>query len=404
MLTGKLHELQQQPTTENLARAAQIRRLLTELELAEVMVSQAVGGVDRSSDIHALEKELYGHYSPLLFKAALRKKIELLAATPVPEDMELARVALLDELKMYADSVQVDGEEVPLERPSTRALAVVGEWLHSQFGDVFDEIDAIEGDELTANQLVDVFNFAIETTPDLRDNGWRAKVIERAKPSLSVAVLSQNVLVPSQRRVSKAVAKNLLVHEVFGHALRSGVAESGGDEIGTMGTATYGEFEESFEIALEQCLEGEYDPKRGLDHYISIGLAESIGLAQRKIAQLTISMHQIELARDGLTQEKIVESEQLTERQIRRTFAGMTDVNDGIAHRKDIDYLHGLNGAWRLLNAIVEADQVDEGMRWLLSAKFNPFDAVDRALVNKRVPMPSSIAAVVERADRTGVW
>lgn len=275
-------------------------------------------------------------------------------------------------------------------------MTAIGEWLDDQFGDIFDAIDAIEGDELDAHQLVEIFNLAIKTTPDLHNNGWKAKVIERIKSAVSVMASSHETVVPSQRRFSKSIAKKLNVHEVFGHALKSGVAESAGDEIGAIGTATYGEFEESLEIALEQCLNRKYDPKRGIDHYVSIGLVESLGLSQEKLAQLTKSMHQIMRAGDKLTPDKVVRSEQMTEKQIRRTFAGMTDVDPGIAHRKDINYLHGLNGAWKILNAIAEADQVDEGMRWLLSAKFNPFNPVDRELVNKRVPMPSSIAAAVE--------
>lgn len=57
---------------------------------------------------------------------------------------------------------------------------------------------------------------------------------------------------------------------------------------------------------------------------------------------------------------------------------------------------HGLNGAWKLLNAIVEADEVDEGMRWLLSAKFNPFDETDRQLVGQYAKMPPSIKEALE--------
>lgn len=395
-LRGHLDGLSEAFAPEDLALQQQVRQRLTELALAKAMVDQITGEIDRSGDIHNLEKELYGHYNLSLFKAALCKKIELLEVAPVPKDMELAKAALLDELEQYANAVQIEGEEVVLEQPSEETLRAIGEWLDDQFGDIFDEIDAIEGDELDAHQLVEIFNLAIKTTPDLRNNGWKAKVIERIKSAVSVRASSHEIVVPSQRRFSKSVAKNLIAHEVFGHALRSGVAESSGDEIGTLGTATHGEFEESLEIAIEQCLNRKYDPKRGVDHYVSIGLVESLGLSQEKLAQLTKSMHQIMRAGDKLTPDKVAQSEQMTEKQIRRTFAGMTDVDSGIAHRKDINYLHGLNGAWKLLNAIVEADQVDEGMFWLLSAKFNPFNPVDRELVNKRVPMSSSIAAVIQ--------
>lgn len=368
-----------------------LKKRLSEIALIRAAHAQVTDEIDHSAEIHELQKLLYDHYSPALFQAALRKKIELLELGPLPKDLEVARAQLLDELDAYANSVDSGGELIELEQPSEETLRAIGDWLKDQFGDIFDEIDAIEGDELDARQLVDVLNLAVMTTPALRDNGWLAKTMRRDKNAVSVFASDRGVVVSEQRRVSKLIAKKLVVHEAFGHALKSGIAETNGDEIGTIGTATYGEFEESFEIALEQCLVGEYDPRRGLDHYITIGLSETVGLSRDKIAQLTNSMRQITLAGDGLTPEKIAKADTLTANQIRRTFAGLTDVDDGIAHRKDIDYLHGLNGAWKLLNAIVEADQVDEGMRWLLSAKFNPYDELDRRLVSQYAQTPSSI-------------
>ena len=83
---------------------------------------------------------------------------------------------------------------------------------------------------------------------------------------------------------------------------------------------------------------------------------------------------------------------------IRRTFAGMMDIDDGIAHRKDIDYYHGLNDAWSFLNYITEHDVVDEGMRWILSAKFNPMVASDRDYVNTSVPMPRTLNDLFDEA------
>lgn len=86
-------------------------------------------------------------------------------------------------------------------------------------------------------------------------------------------------------------------------------AMSSGNEVGTIGTAVYGEFEESFKIALEKCLNRGYDPKRGIDHYVSIGLVESLGLFQDKVAQMTQAMRQIALAGDELTPDKVAQSE-----------------------------------------------------------------------------------------------
>lgn len=377
------------------AQAAIVQQRLAEIALIRANHGQATGEIDNSAQIHELQKSLYGHYSPALFRAALRKKIALLETISVPEDLEIAKAQLLDELDTYADSDESGVEQVELEQPRPETLQAIRDWIHSQFEDVFDEIDAIDGDELDAEQLVDILNMAIETTPALRENGWHAKTIQRNKSAVSVFASDREVVVPIQRHFTKGSAKKLVVHEVFGHALRSAIAEMNGDEIGTTGTATYGEFEESFEIALEQCLDGTYDPRRGLDHYITIGLAETAGLSREKIAQLTNSMRQLAVAGDSLTPEKVQKAATMTEGQIRRTFAGLTDVDDGITHRKDINYLHGLNGVWKLLNVIVEAGQVDEGMRWLLAAKFNPYDLIDQRLVSQYLEPPSSIKKVL---------
>ncbi len=368
-----------------------VKRRLGEIGLVGILVEQATGAIDKSDQIHRMQEELYGHYSPDLFRASLRQKVALLEAVSVPEGVRTAKALLLDELSTYAVASEADAADVELERPDDETLRAVGDWIQDQFGDIFDEIDVLDGEELDAQHLVAIMNMAIETTPALRNNKWHADVIQRNKSAVSVFASNRSVVVPGQRRVSKAAAKKLVVHEVFGHALRSGIAETSGDEVGTTGTATYGTFEESFEIALEQCIDGVYDPKRGLDHYITVGLSETVGLSRDKIAQLTASMKQITLAGDVLSSEKVNKANTLTAAQIGRTFAGMTDVDDGIANRKDINYLHGLNGAWKLLNAIVKADQVDEGMKWLLSAKFNPYDAIDRRSVDRYSKMPSSI-------------
>lgn len=377
------------------SRAAVVQRRLVEIALIRVNHGQVTGEIDQSGEIHAIQQLLYGHYNPDLFRAALRKKVELLEAIPTSPDIEVGKALLLDELDGHAVSGEHTVGHMDLEQPSEETLTAIGDWLRSQFEDIFDEIDALEGAELDAQKLGDILNMAIASTPALREYGWRAEIVKRNKPAITVFASSRLVVIPEQRRMSKADAKKLVVHEVFGHALRSAIAEMNGDEVGTTGTARYSEFEESLEIALEQCLDGKYDPRRGLDHYISIGLAETARLPREKIAKLTASMRQITLANDRLVNDRVDRVAQSTANQMRRTFAGMTDVDDGIAHRKDIDYLHGLNGAWRLLNAIVKSGQVDEGMNWLLSAKFNPFIALDQQRISLYAKMPSSVKDVL---------
>lgn len=376
---------------EEYTSIAIVRQRLAEVALIQAVVGQVTGEVDRSQEIHGIQQELYVHYSPTLFGAALRQKIELLEATTVPGEIEIGKALLLDQLEGYAASLESGSQREILAQPTEETLTVVGAWLRDQFEDIFEEIDALPDDTLNSAQLSEIMNMAIATTPALQKNSWRANVKRRNKTAVSVFASDRSVVIPEQRRTPKNVAKKLIVHEVFGHALRSGMAEAQGNIVGTTGTASYSQFEESFEIALEQCLEGAYDPKRGIDHYVSIGMAETLGLPREKIAQLTVAMRQITLAGNDLTPDKIAKANTLAQSQMGRTFAGFTDVDDGIAHRKDINYLHGLNGAWKLLNAIVKAEQVDEGMRWLLSAKFNPYDEHDRRHMEQYGAMPSSI-------------
>lgn len=374
------------------ARLGVVERRLSEIALIGAAFGQVTGEVDNSSEIAHLEETLYAHYSPTLYQAALRQKVAILEAKPVHKEVELARALLVDELEGYANLVDTpDGESMGLERPTTETLKEVGNWMTDQFGDAFDMVDAIESDILDANDLKMVIDKTIASTPVLRDHGWRSEIVRREKNAITVYASDRLLVIPEQRKATKKVAKNLIAHEPLGHALRSAIAESLGNEVGTIGTEEYSAFEESFEIALEQCLNGVYDPKRGLDHYITIGLSLTSGLSRDKIAQLTTSIRQIEGAENGLNDESVERAKRGTTNQMRRAFAGMTDVDDGIAHRQDINYLHGLNGTWRLLNVLTEAGQVDEGMRWLLSAKFNPYSAQDRELVSQFTPMPSSL-------------
>lgn len=188
----------------------------------------------------------------------------------------------------------------------------------------------------------------------------------------------------------KDALKRTVVHEM-GHALRSAIAEQNGMEIGQFGTATYARFEESFMMAIEQCLVGEYDPKRGLNHYLATGLSVTEKMPKEDIADILNEANFLSVINKKTPEAAQAEANRLTGIMINRTFVGMTDVDDGIAHRKDIDYYHGLADSWKLLNFAVEHDIVEETMNWVLSAKFNPFNADDRAYVNQYVTMPREL-------------
>lgn len=364
-----------------------VNRQLGEIALFRSVVGQHIGEVDNSGDIKSIQEVLFDYYNPELFQAALTQKINKITSLKLPEELEYTRALLLDTLEANVDSSQI----YSLETPTDASLKKVGNWLSQQFDDLLDEIDEDGRDKYDATGIAEYFQMALDSTPALRENGWVVEVVKREKSVISVHAADKKILISEQRVSTPAALKKVIVHEVFGHALRSAVAEENGIEVGQQGTSTYARFEESFMIALEQCLDGKYNSDRGVDHYLAIGLAETSGLSKDEIARIFEFIHTLQNAKDGITDDVRSKAHRLTVAQVRRTFAGMTDVDEGIAYRKDIDYLHGLNDSWKLLNFITEHDIIDEAMPWLLSAKFNPFDKAEREYVNTHLPMPQKL-------------
>ena len=363
---------------------------INDLNLGRLLYQQVLGEVDQSESIRQMEALIYEHYSPALYRAALKQKIQLLEGIIIDNpDLVVARADLIDELESFLSSTEKSSEK--LEQPEFETLSVVSDWLRTKYGENIQAVDEIKVEQLTAFQLNEIFGVAIKETPALRKTGWTSSVIERNKNAVSTFSGKREIVISSQRIVTKKVAKGLVVHEVFGHALRAANAEQLGNEVGAIGTATYSTFEESFMIALEQCLNNAYDPERGLNHYIARGLVVTDNQPRDKIIQIFASIKQIEESVGGLKPDAISQADILAVKLLSRTFAGMTDVDPGIAHLQDINYLHGLNGAWKILNHLVHFDELEEGMDWLLSAKFNPFNENDRELINSFTPMPSSL-------------
>lgn len=359
---------------------------LSEIALIGYAFDQIEGEVDCSDDIRKNQEQMFGYYDSDLYHGALLQRIRELDAIETVDDKVL-KAYVTDRFESLLPQNEI---LAGLEKPKPETLAHIGAWLKDQFADLLSEIDEFESNNLNSADIANFFDKCIRSTPSLAKTGWRVEVIERQKLAISVYASERVIIIPLARTISKSALKGIMIHEVFGHALRSANAEQSGDAIGTIGTATYSSFEESFEIALEQCLKGEYDPQRGVDHYVAIGMAVTSNLSKDEIAKLSEAVYYLRLSSDKKSaddRKKIANEKAST--QIKRTFAGMTDVDDGIAYMKDIDYLHGLNNSWRLLNFIVSQGIVDTAMPWLLSSKFNPFDEHERAHASKYIPMPS---------------
>lgn len=251
------------------------------------------------------------------------------------------------------------------------------QWLQEQFEDVFELVDDNK-EKINDTEIRDIFDACIQSTPALRETGWRCEILRREKRAVSVYAKERLILVPAGYEAAPSKVRALIVHEIFGHAIRSANAEIDGDDIGRIGTAEYARIEESMMIVLEQCLAGNADAMRGVNHYLAIGAAVGVTTEPRTVTELFHLFENIHRLLVSANDENKPSSaipetaRRLAQQQINRTFAGMTQTKPGVAHMKDIDYFTGINDAVIILNELVEADLLEEGMKWLLSAKFNP--------------------------------
>ena len=373
------------------------QRSLLEVELALYAEDQVTGTADMSKEIGILQEQLHEHYDEGLYKSALKRRIETLHNLTLKDAklMELRR-GLLDDLRSIHYGIEAG--ETEIVEPTKETLSRINEWQQGQFGDIIAAVDTAERDTLNAEDIKRVFDLAIATTPNLRQNNWTATIIDRQKQAISVYTPVTDIVIPRTRTATKEKSKQLAVHEPLGHALRSANAFMAGDPVGTLGTPTYARFEESFFIAGEQCLANKYQPLRGIDHYVAVGLAVTSHQTIDDIASIFYRLHLLSAAVKGDSTKIEAQAKRLATAQVQRTFAGMTDVDPGIANRRDINYLHGLNDSWRLLNFLTEHDLVESGMAWLMAAKFNPFDEDDRAMVEKYHPMPMALKPFFEAA------
>lgn len=377
------------PESRAMTRYAQ--RRLSEIALSAAAVEQITGNKDKSSEIAEIEANLYPYFRPSLYRAALQQKIDGLDRVTCGPAKEVAKSTLLDELEAMVER-NPSGEIERIVRPNTRTIEQVQAWIYDQFEDVFAYIDDLNKPVLDSDDIKNVFDVCINTTPAMHETGWSTQLVDREKLAISVSADQRMIIIPKKRTMPAAQMKRVAVHEGFGHALRAAYAELAGDVVGSLGTASYARFEESFMIALEQCFNGKYDPNRGIDNYIAVGMSVEDHLSIDDVGRIFCSIQMIKDDTD-LSDERVGLAHTSAANQLKRTFAGMTDVDPGIAHRKDIDYLTGLNDSWALLDYSVEYGCLGSTMRWLLSAKFNPFEPDDRELVEGYSPMPAELRA-----------
>lgn len=157
-----------------------VEKHLAEIALVSCLAEQALFDDDVSEEIGGLENELYDHYSPDLFVAALQAKRAQLLTLDLPAQHHPERAYLVDKLNMYIG----DGISNELAQPTTETLRALHDWIYDQYGDLFDEIDSDGIDKYSADKIVEYFQKAIDSTPSLYETGWSAETIVREKAAI----------------------------------------------------------------------------------------------------------------------------------------------------------------------------------------------------------------------------
>jgi len=345
------------------------------------------------------ERDRYGHlYSDELFTTALIRKRDQMIAVNLDNAPQAA--AVRDQLVAMFESVIANGPDVELyDGPRPETLRDVRQWFgnHERYKGALEYITD-DKEEYGPAEIRDVCAYAIENDPLLARLGWRCEPIERQTSAMTVFSARRLAVVPNNHRSLDAQClRGILAHEIFNHVGRSANAEAAGFQLGRTGTTSYMGFEESFGIALEQCFEGEYEPFIGTILYVSVGLGmQAMGstLNLSEVVDSIKAQHHITMAcgqeRD-LTEEELAQAEQASLAIVGRICQGMHTDARGAVHMRDLTYFSNSETTWRLLDWISQNDCVDAAMTWLLSGKFNPFSATDRAVMGSYAQPPKAL-------------
>jgi hypothetical protein len=198
-------------------------------------------------------------------------------------------------------------------------------------------------DQFTPTELKDLFtNILHEGMGGAADN-WQVVLSENAS-SIDVASPERIIRIPddSQER-SQTRVKELVVHEIGVHALRSIMGDGTNVEMLRTGMPGYLDAEEGLGVASEQAIHGKYED-RGVQYYLIAGgqyfhnqnFRDTFEMAWRRQALLNL--------KDGaeLTDEKIAKAKDTAYGQVTRINRGTND----LPWFKDLAYYNGNRKIW----------------------------------------------------------
>ena len=263
------------------------------------------------------------------------------------------------------------GMDIPERfRPSDETV----EWMHSiaesLHGGMLSHIPN-EQEEFDPYELQKIFTDIIEEEFNNDSKGYAGAAegwtvsVEKAT-SVNVKSSEKRIVIPDNGMMrSRKKVENLIVHEIGVHILRS-ITGGETDMLPLRsGLSDYYDAEEGLGVVMEQALGGKF-AERGVDHYITAGLAHLDNKDFRDAFEVKWRLLLLDSVRDGgeINDEQIAKVKKTAFTQTLRSFRGTNDM----PLFKDLSYYNGSVEVWRYLESIKGDDFL---LSLLLAGKVN---------------------------------
>lgn len=296
-----------------------------------------------------LSRELYGDVETDVFNGLINQlKVQVSGL----ETEDKAAQTIKDELLAMLPEVEA-GASVGT-KPSQETVDYWQEALEDFYGGMLAHVP--EGqEEFNAEQIRDIFEQIIRTEFGEAAEDWQV-VLEDAT-SITVKTAEKKIVIPNDRPpVTPEKLKELIVHEIGVHMLRSIMGEGTDMPLLKVGMSEYYDSEEGVGKVTEQIVSGEYQPA-GEQYYIAAGLMLGAAGQPASFRQTYETIWRRQALEDftaspeqQMTNELIAEAKDKAYTTVFRLQRG---TNNPVVFLKDLAYFRGNHNAWKYLESAV---------------------------------------------------
>ncbi|MDN5275026.1 MAG: hypothetical protein JWP06_927 [Candidatus Saccharibacteria bacterium] len=292
-----------------------------------------------------LNIELFGEPDEGIYRSLLQDKLQAIAGK------ELTGRALELRNELF-ERVQIDDSVEAIERfkPSDETV----EWMHGVAETMYSGMlsHVPDGESFTEREVQEIFEAIIKEEFEESADSWTV-TIEPAK-SINVKVDKKRVVIPDDRgNIDRKTVRELIVHELGVHMLRSIIGDETDLELLKNGLNGFADAEEGLGKIMEQALNGTF-VEAGVGHYITAGLAYHDSKDFREIYEINWRLAALE----GVNEDGDITSETIEEKQDNAYGATMRIMRgtDELPLFKDLSYYNGSIAMWRFLESIIGDD------------------------------------------------